>query len=145
MVRNQIELNSPKGCVQLIRTFCPMQISLAGFIFLYFAVLHLFYIKHNFPHYYSISFVVDTCTYKERRHSVEQIWQIPLNPQNLAKNLRNTRHFALPKETVIWNYAHAFEHFDEYWWWKQLIYYGIQEVTEFFSKTHELIDRVVEI
>ena len=67
MVRNQIELNSPKGCIQLIKTFCPMQISLAGFILLYFAVLHLFYIKHNFPHYYSISFVVDTCTYKETK------------------------------------------------------------------------------
>ena len=47
MVKDQIELTSPKGCVQLITTFCPMQISWAGFILFYFAVLHLFYIKHN--------------------------------------------------------------------------------------------------
>ena len=47
MVRNQIELNPPKGSVRLIKTFCPMQSSLARFILFYFAVLHLFYIKHN--------------------------------------------------------------------------------------------------
>lgn len=47
MVRNQVELNFPKGCVQLIKRFCPMQIPLAGFILFYVAVLHLFYIKHN--------------------------------------------------------------------------------------------------
>ena len=47
MVRNQVELNSPKGCVQLIKRFCAMQIPLAGFILFYVAVLHVFYIKHN--------------------------------------------------------------------------------------------------
>ena len=47
MVRNQVELNSPKRRVQLIKRFCPMQIPLAGFILFYVAVLHLFYIKHN--------------------------------------------------------------------------------------------------